>query len=102
MQGFIRHRQQDDWIGQVFSAKAAQRGAVVRRSVAWVEREVGRDAFIAEVRRRGYHMLECAGQFVIICNADEIRVVCGIFGENSDSIFRRKIASLLRRMRRLL
>ncbi len=72
----IRHLGPDLWIAQVFSAKAAQNGGIVRRSVTWVEREVGRARFEAEVRRRGYRMIECAGQFVIICNSGPVRVIC--------------------------
>ncbi len=59
---------------QLFSAKAALSGGVVRRAVRDVEREVGRDAMIAEVTRRGFHLLECADQFVIICAPDHLTV----------------------------
>lgn len=66
----------DGWINQIFSAKSAQRGGVVRRSIRWVEREVGRDRFEAEVRRRGFHMIECGTQLVVICNGGALRVIC--------------------------
>ncbi len=59
---------------QLFSAKAALSGGVIRRAVRDVEREVGRDAMIAEVTRRGFHLLECADQFVIICAPDHLTV----------------------------
>ena len=65
----------DLWIARIFAAQAAQRGAVLRRPIAWVEREVGRDRFVEAVRARGFHLLECGGQFVVICNAGGIRVV---------------------------
>ncbi|MGB0799810.1 MAG: N-(5'-phosphoribosyl)anthranilate isomerase [Planktomarina sp.] len=68
-------RNPDGWIQQIFSAKAVERGAVVRRSVAIVEREVGRDRLIEEVDQRGYHLIECGGQFVIICNGGRIRLL---------------------------
>ena len=58
----------------LFSAKAVGRGGIVRRAVRDVEREVGRDAMIAEVERRGFHMLECAGQFIIVCSPDHLTV----------------------------
>jgi hypothetical protein len=64
------------WLTDVFSAKSALRGGVVRRAVRDVEREVGRDAFIDEVRRRGFHLIECGGQFIVICNAGQMRVLC--------------------------
>lgn len=59
---------------QLFSAKAAQKGGIVRRAVRDVEREVGRAALIAEVERRGFHLVECAGQFVVICAPDHLTV----------------------------
>jgi hypothetical protein len=66
----------DTWLQTIFSAKAVRRGAVVRRSAAWVEREVGRERFIDEVRRRGFHMVESGGQLIVICNGTGWRVVC--------------------------
>ncbi|MEO0692934.1 MAG: N-(5'-phosphoribosyl)anthranilate isomerase [Pseudomonadota bacterium] len=66
----------DHWLNAVFAAKAARSGGVVRRSVMWVEREIGRKRFVDEVRARGFHMVECGGQFVVICNGGGLRVVC--------------------------
>ena len=56
----------------LFGAKAAQTGCIVRRAVRDVEREVGRAALIAEVDRRGFHLLECAGQFIVVCASDHL------------------------------
>jgi hypothetical protein len=64
------------WANAVFTASAAAKGGVVRRAVRDVEREVGRDAFVREVRRRGYHMIEIGGQFVVICNPGQMTVIC--------------------------
>ncbi len=64
------------WIDEVFSSKAAARGGVVRRAVLDVEREVGRASFVREVRRRGFHLVECGGQFVVFCNAGQIKILC--------------------------
>ena len=64
------------WIKQIFSAKAAHSGGVVRRNARWVEREIGRDLFEAEVRNRDFHMIESGGQLIVICNHGGIRVVC--------------------------
>jgi hypothetical protein len=66
----------DFWVATVFSAKAVARGAVVRRSVHWVAREIGIERFVDEVQRRGYHMVETGGQFIVICNRDPLRVIC--------------------------
>ncbi|MEE4119335.1 MAG: N-(5'-phosphoribosyl)anthranilate isomerase [Paracoccaceae bacterium] len=65
-----------DWLDQIFRAKAAARGGVIRRKVRDVEREIGRDALELEVRRRGFHLLECGGDFVIVCSAAPIRILC--------------------------
>jgi hypothetical protein len=69
----IRH---PSWGRRIFGAKTVQRGGVLRRSVRNVEREIGREALVAEVRARGFHLIECGGQFIIICNPGHIRVIC--------------------------
>ncbi|TDL83731.1 N-(5'-phosphoribosyl)anthranilate isomerase [Palleronia sediminis] len=66
----------DRWLQAIFSAKTVERGGVVRRSVAWVEREIGSEMLIAEVRRRGFHMLETGGQYLIVCNRGQVRMIC--------------------------
>jgi hypothetical protein len=66
----------ESWINLVFKADAAGKGGVVRRNVTWVEREVGRHRLIIEVKRRGYHMVESGGQFVIFCNSGAVKVIC--------------------------
>jgi hypothetical protein len=63
------------WIDQVFSAKAVRYGGVVRRSLRWIEAEVGREAFEAEVRRRGWHLAECNGQLVVFCTERPVRML---------------------------
>ena len=50
-------------------------GEVIRRKVRDVERFIGRDALLAETRRRGYPVVENAGHFVIFCNNEPIRRV---------------------------
>lgn len=64
------------WLGQIFSAAAAGRGGIVRRSIRDVESRVGRRILELEVRRRGYHLIECGGQVVIFCDRGEIRLIC--------------------------
>ena len=65
----------DQFFRSLFSSKAVQDGAVSRRKVRDVERIVGREAFLSELRRRGYSAVENAGQFVIFCNSEPIRRV---------------------------
>ena len=64
------------WTESLFSAKSAREGGVVRRAVRDVEREVGRAAFELEVRRRGFHLIEVGGQFVVICQPGRINLIC--------------------------
>lgn len=65
-----------NWLAAVFNAKACQRGGILRRAVQDVHREVGRDAFIAEVRDRGWHLIETGGQYIVFCNQGEFRIIC--------------------------
>lgn len=75
MNMMTRHAPNELWIAQLFSAKAARKGAVVRRSLAWVDREVGRDRFMQEVHRRGFHLIQTADQFVVVCHSGPIRIL---------------------------
>ncbi|MEL6452992.1 MAG: hypothetical protein AAFQ19_17200 [Pseudomonadota bacterium] len=59
----------------LFSAKAAVDGGVVRRKVQDMERFVGRRRFLKEVNRRGFTVIENAGQVVVFCNAEPVRVI---------------------------
>ena len=65
----------DRWIVQLFSARAVAEGGIVRRSVADVERLVGRQRFLREVQRRGFRAVENSGQIVIFCNSDAVRTL---------------------------
>lgn len=69
-----RNLDPDAWIAQIFSARAAA-GGVVRRSIAWVDHEIGRDRFVAEVRRRGFHLLATRNQFIVVCNRDPVEIL---------------------------
>ena len=64
------------WMDSLFQAKAVQKGGIVRRALRDIDREVGRQAFIDDVRRRGFHIVECGGQFIVICNPGQLTVIC--------------------------
>lgn len=76
MNASFRTGRADLWIETIFAAQAVARGGVVRRAVRWVESEIGRDRFVAEVRRRGFHLIECGPQFIVICHQSGLRVIC--------------------------
>jgi hypothetical protein len=56
----------------LFAAVAA--GGILRRPVRDIEKGPGRDALLAEVKRHGFHLIECGDQFIIICNKGRLRV----------------------------
>lgn len=63
------------FFAEFYGSQAAIRGEVVRRKVYQVERLIGRDVFLAEAVRRGYPVIENAGQFIVFCNRGPIRRV---------------------------
>ena len=65
----------EQWLEQIFSAKAVQSGGVVRRKVEEVHRRVGRGTLELEVRRRGFHLVEAGGQFIVICTRSPMHVL---------------------------
>ncbi|MEO6300979.1 MAG: N-(5'-phosphoribosyl)anthranilate isomerase [Paracoccaceae bacterium] len=65
----------DHWIVQVFSARSAAEGGIVRRQVADVERLVGRDRFLKEIHKRGYRAVENAGQIIVFCNSEPVQLL---------------------------
>jgi hypothetical protein len=65
-----------DWLDQIFRSKAAVTGSVVRRKISDVDREVGREALELTVRQRGFHLIECDQDFVIICSSSPLRIIC--------------------------
>lgn len=65
----------DAWVTHLFSSKAAREGSVIRRKSRDIERYVGRVTFENELRRRGYHAVENAGQMVIFCNQEPVHSV---------------------------
>ncbi len=64
------------WMNRIFSARAAQTGGVVRRKMRDIHREVGYQTFVAEVQRRGFHLIVCGDQYLIICHDGHLRVIC--------------------------
>ena len=65
----------DRWIIQMFSARAAAEGGMIRRQVADVERLVGRERFLFEVRKRGFRAVENSGQFKLFCNQEPVKLL---------------------------
>ncbi|MDJ0822115.1 MAG: N-(5'-phosphoribosyl)anthranilate isomerase [Paracoccaceae bacterium] len=75
MTSVVPHIHQEAWLETIFSSRNAIRGGVIRRQTSDIHRIVGRDRFLAELERRGYRAVENAGQTIIFCNAEPIRVL---------------------------
>jgi hypothetical protein len=65
----------DRWIRQLFQSQAAAKGGVVRRKKWDIERLVGWDRFLQELHRRGYRAVENAGQVIVFCNREPVRIL---------------------------
>jgi hypothetical protein len=66
---------ENEWIGQIFKAKQAQLGGIVRRKVASVRRFATIMQLKSSVRSRGFHMVRNGDQFVIFCNTKGLKIV---------------------------
>ncbi len=66
----------DDWLAQVFSAKGVENGGVIRRKIKDIDREIGRDRFELEVRRRGFQLIANGDYLIVICNRAPVVMVC--------------------------
>jgi hypothetical protein len=66
----------DAWIKQIFQAKAAKTGGIVRRQITSVAQFASSAALEAEVKARGFHMVETGAQYVIFCHTGNFRMIC--------------------------
>lgn len=63
------------FLADVFGSRLVRDGKVIRRASRDVERYLGRDAFIEEVYRRGFRAVENAGQIIVFCNAEPVKIL---------------------------
>lgn len=71
--GYLPPDRATTFFAEFFGSRAAREGAVIRRKVRDVERFVTREVFLDEMRRRGFAVVENAGQFVVFCNREPLR-----------------------------
>jgi hypothetical protein len=64
------------WIAQIFEAKQAQTGGMVRRSLSSIDIYASIFELKAEVRRRGFHMVITGDQAVIFCHQGGLSIAC--------------------------
>jgi hypothetical protein len=60
---------------QVFNAAEARNGGVIHRSKRDVQRMVGAEAFVAEVYRRKFRLIETSHAFIVVCNRDPVTIL---------------------------
>lgn len=63
----------EQFLHELFTSRAATNGEVIRRKRSDVERFFGEEAFLAEMKRRGFRVYHNAGQFVIFCNREPVQ-----------------------------
>ncbi|WP_082023045.1 aspartate aminotransferase [Leisingera sp. ANG-S5] len=63
----------DIWLRDIFTCKAVQNGGVVHRKCRDIECYAGMDAFLTEVRARGFQAVQNREQVIIFCNGALIR-----------------------------
>ncbi|MBI1171941.1 N-(5'-phosphoribosyl)anthranilate isomerase [bacterium] len=65
----------DRWLYQLFSPLAVASGCPLRRDVADVEANIGRERLLQEARLRGYRVVEEQGQFTLLLNREQMQVM---------------------------
>ncbi|MCE8536095.1 aspartate aminotransferase [Ruegeria pomeroyi] len=61
------------WLRDVFDCKAVTHGQVIRRKTSDIERYVGMQRFLEEVRQRGFQAVQNREQVIVFCNSAPIR-----------------------------
>ena len=56
------------WINQIFRSGMANKGCMVRRSMASVGEQSSEKELVAAVKARGYHMIIQGDQYLIFCD----------------------------------
>jgi predicted O-methyltransferase YrrM len=62
------------WIDQVFLAGQVAKGNIVRRKKTSVQRYSSIASLEAEVKRRGFHLVETGDQVIVICNNGSVKL----------------------------
>ena len=64
------------WIDQMLQAEIVKREGIVRRNIGDVSKYASHQELLAEVRNRGYHLIQTGDQYVVICNPGAIQLWC--------------------------
>lgn len=64
------------WIKQIFRAKQARNGGIVRRKVANVKKYASFKELKFAVKKRDFHMLRSGDQYLVFCHKGDFKVIC--------------------------
>lgn len=63
------------WLNDWFRAKAVENGGVIRRNIDDVHKMASLELLKAEVKARGFHLIRSGGQYIVLCNGGEVKVM---------------------------
>ena len=64
------------WVNQIFQSQIAKRGGIARRKISSIVRFASLDMVEKACRDKGYHIIEHNDQWLIFCDAGQIKMVC--------------------------
>ncbi len=64
------------WLYLMFREWTAKNGGVVYRSKSSVNKYASFGKLKAEVKRRGYHLIETKDHYLVICNQTDFKIHC--------------------------
>ena len=64
------------WFETLWRSDAAEKGGVIRRSKESVLAHVEISELQDVIYDKGFHLIEAADQYIIICSCDEIKIFC--------------------------
>lgn len=64
------------WVEQIFEARTAKNGGIVRRSVSSVKKYASESQLKCAVKRRGFHLVRSNSQYLIYCHTGHIQLIC--------------------------
>ena len=74
MTDLIPPQSPDHWLSAAFTSNTATSGGVIKRRISDIDRIVGRDRFLGEVRARGFQAVENGDNLIVFCNAQPVRL----------------------------
>lgn len=76
-----------EWIEQIFRAAQINKQGIVRRSIQSVRTYASFKELELACRRKKFHLIRNGGQYLIICNKGQFRLICWCFNLNHREAF---------------